>query len=298
MKIHIAYEITENPYGGANQFLRTLRNNFINKDLHTKDPSCADIVLFNSHHNVENIVNLKNSFPKKKFIHRVDGPIKLYNHLNDTRDNIVSFLNSHIADATIFQSEWSRQQNLNLGIIQSHVLSTVIGNAADTNIFKRQDKDPGDKVRILSTSFSPNMRKGYGYYKFLDENLDFNNFEYNFAGQSPVKFENIKNLGCLTSDEIASKINESDLFITASENDPCSNSLIEALTGGIPALALDSGGHPEILKEGGMLFKTKKDLLEKVKEMSNNLEYFRNKIETNNMEEIANRYLNFLKKVL
>ena len=34
-----------------------------------------------------------------------------------------------------------------------------------------------------------NKKKGYDYYKYLDENLDFNKYEYLFVGNISGKFE-------------------------------------------------------------------------------------------------------------
>ena len=112
MKIFIVFEILNQPTGGGNQFLKMLKKQFDSMSLLTSEPSEADIFLFNSHHFLQNVASYKKSFPKAKFIHRIDGPMRLYNDLSDPRDQQVYFANETFADATIYQSEWSKDKNL------------------------------------------------------------------------------------------------------------------------------------------------------------------------------------------
>mgnify|MGYP006412637663 CR=1 FL=1 len=112
MKINICYPIKETPHGGANQFLKALKKIFIGKEIYA-ETSEADIILFNSHHNIEELMGTKSIFPNKIYVHRVDGPMRLYNNMNDNRDFIVYKLNS-MASATIFQSQGPYENNLEL----------------------------------------------------------------------------------------------------------------------------------------------------------------------------------------
>ena len=104
MKVYIEYEFTDDPWGGANQFLRNLRQEFISLGCYTESALNADIILFNSHHNPHEIINLHRSCTSSTFVHRVDGPMSLYNSENDGRDSIVYILNESIASATVFQA--------------------------------------------------------------------------------------------------------------------------------------------------------------------------------------------------
>ena len=104
-------------------------------------------------------------------------------------------------------------------------------------------------------------------------------------------------LGRLDSKQLALELYNSDIYITASENDPCSNSLIEAQTVGLPTIALNSGGHSEIINKNGELYELKEELLEKIHKISDNLsEYFsqKSKIEPNT---IAKRYIEFIRSL-
>ena len=45
MKIHILHEFIEGAWGGGNQFLKGLRDYFIDKDVYTPHPQLADVIL-------------------------------------------------------------------------------------------------------------------------------------------------------------------------------------------------------------------------------------------------------------
>ena len=48
MKIHILYLFKDGPWGGGNQFLKALRNEFIKMNFYEEIPEKADVILFNS----------------------------------------------------------------------------------------------------------------------------------------------------------------------------------------------------------------------------------------------------------
>jgi glycosyltransferase involved in cell wall biosynthesis len=294
-KINIFFGFKDCAWGGANQFLKSLKNTFVNEGLYSDDVERADIILFNSHQHADDIMALKKRFPSKLFVHRVDGPTRLYNNMADGRDAIVYDLNRQIADATVFQSEWSKNQNFNMGLNDDKP-NTVILNAADPLIFHQKGEPIDDNlVRIISTSFSSNINKGFLLYKRLDNILDYGKYKYTFVGNSPIDFRNIKSVGPKNPTEISSFLNKSDIYITASKNDPCSNSLIEALSCGLCCFALKSGGHPEILQhDDAFLYDNAEDLVEKMRHRS---------LKTKNMpppsiKDTVVQYLNFFQTVV
>tara|TARA_R110000744_G_scaffold63869_3_gene131398 strand:- start:5639 stop:6547 length:909 start_codon:yes stop_codon:yes gene_type:complete len=295
MKVNIVYETTDAPYGGGNQFLKAIRGNLIEGGFYAEEAD-ADILLFNSHHNVERITKLKKRYPNKKFIHRIDGPIRLYNRMDDNRDDIVYHLNQNVADATVFQSAYSKDANIRLGI-KNDKPSIIIHNATDHSIFYDMQLEKGSKKRLIASSFSPNIKKGFHFYKFLDDNLDFEKFDLVFAGNSPVKFKNIKNLGCIPSKKLAKEMNYSDIYITASENDPCSNTVIEALSCGLPVIALDSGGHRELIGSAGEYYTKKEDMISIIEKVSENTKPYKERIISRPINEITKQYLSFFENI-
>lgn len=292
MKVSVIYNTTDAPHGGGNQFIKALKSIFESKGV-LSPPEESNIILFNSHHNIDKVMNLKNAFPEKTFVHRVDGPMRLYNDMSDSRDSIVYRANDIIADATIFQSEWSKKSNLEMGM-KSNKKSAVILNGVDTSIFYASNqKKISEKTRLISASFSPNPKKGFDVYRYIDENLDFDSYEYYFAGNSPIRFKNIKNLGKLTSVELADQLRKSDVFLTASQKDPCSNSLMEAISCDLKILALSDGGHLEITDNPKCLFSSEDQLLSILKNRD-----FHRCSEKYSIEKSAEKYLGFFLELI
>jgi len=90
---------------------------------------------------------------------------------------------------------------------------------------------------------------------------------------------------------LAQELKNSDIFVTASRSDPCSNSLIEALSCGLPALALANGGHPELVGKGGEIFNNNTDILEKLEKIVDNYNEYRKKVPIFDIEQTTEEYL-------
>lgn len=298
MKIHIAYTTHTGAYGGANQFLKALRKYFKEKSLYTDVMQEADIILFNSHTNVS---EFKFKLPNQIFVHRVDGPCKLYNNLSDKRDDMVYRLNQYVADATIFQSVYSKEASLQMGCPREKY-ETIITNACDKKIFfvknNAELSQNERKIKLIATSFSKNWNKGFATYQWLDDNLDFSKYEMIFIGNSPCEFKNIKNLGVETSVKIAETLRNCDIYVTASKNESCSNALIEALSCGLPAIALRSGSHAEIIGGGGMFFEKAEEIPRLLEIITENYSEFQNKIDVADMDTVGNEYIKFFSHLL
>lgn len=294
MKIHIVFKIKNTPTGGGNQFLKALKKYFSDKGIYTDEPAEADVFLFNSYQFIPELIRLKKKYPHKLFVHRIDGPIRLYSRMADKRDNIINLTNKHIADATIFQSEWSRKANHELGL-QANKHETTITNAPDSSVFyAKSQQELSGKIKLIATSWSSWHKKGFGIYKWLDDNLDFNKYEMTFCGNSPVTFKNIKHIPPLPSNELAKQLRSHDIFITASQKDPCSNSLIEALHCGLPAIALQDGGHPEIIKKGGETFTRKEEIFGILDKISAQYSSYAQNINVPAINEVAKQYQTFI----
>ena len=299
MKIYILFEFKDSLSGGGSQFLKAIKNVFVSKGLYVEDIKDADIILYNSHQYVAKLLKYKFMYKNKIFVHRIDGPMRLYNTLDDKRDLIVNITNKYIADATIFQSYWSRTENLKMGM-QNNTFEAIIINAPDANIFNMKDKinfNQNRKIRLIATSWSDNPKKGFDIYKWLDEYLDFKRFEFTFVGNSSVGFKNIIDKKPMGSKELAIELKQNDIFITASQKDPCSNSLIEALHCGLPAIALDDGGHPEIIACGGEVFERKEDIFSILDKIESNYINYQNKINLPKIEQVAEDYHAFLENI-
>ena len=85
-----------------------------------------------------------------------------------------------------------------------------------------------------------------------------------------------------------------DVYIAASQDDPCSNALLEALACGLPAAFLESGGHPELVGEGGLPFRDDEELPAVLDRLVSELETRREAISTPSITSVADRYLEAL----
>jgi glycosyltransferase involved in cell wall biosynthesis len=296
-RIHILFEFVDGPWGGGNQFLKALRNEISARDRLASAPEAADVILANSHHRLADLARLRSRHPEKAIVHRVDGPIGLIRNRDHEVDRILYRVNRALADGTIFQSQWSRRENLEAGM-RPPGATTVIFNAPDPALFHAAEPGArGQRVRLVATSWSPNPRKGFDFYSWLDGNLDFDRFELTFVGNSPVTFKNVRVLKPLPSAELADELRRHDVFLTGSRSDPCSNSLLEALHCGLPALARRDGGHPELIGEGGETFVEFPEALAKLDAIAGRLEEYHARIRLPSIGEVAEQYLAFMTDV-
>lgn len=299
MKIYIAFELVNKPWGGGNQFLQALRNYFESAGCLAECVSDADAVLFNSYQFIPDVVKLKKRYPEKVFVHRIDGPIRLYNSMDDVRDDITNLTNKYIADATVFQSDWSKGRNLEMGLGQAP-FETTITNAPNPTIFNREGRiafSRDRKIRLIATSWSMNIKKGFDTYRWLDQNLDFGKYEMTFVGKSPYEFENINHIQPLPSEELARQLKQHDIFLTASQKDPCSNSLVEALHCGLPAVVLNDGGHPELMGKAGIAFDRQEQILGGLENIVTNYSEYQAAIVRPKMDSVAEQYREFIESI-
>lgn len=296
--IHILYPFHEGAWGGGNQFLKALRHIFEERGWYTDNPARADIILFNSFPFgtlCDFVTAARLRQEGKVLIHRVDGPISLVRGKDRYADECLFEWNGLCAHGTVFQSRWSLEQSLRLGMDPAEP-TTIIMNAPDPSLFfpaPDAPLPPGRKPRLIATSWSKNKRKGFEVYEFLDNHLDFSRYDMTFVGNSPIRFQRIQHIEAVASDGVAALLRNHDIYITASEADPCSNSLIEALHCGLPAVALNDGGHPEIVGTAGVLFEGTRDILSAIDRVAGNLSFYRRNITLPPLEAVAQMYYDF-----
>lgn len=90
------------------------------------------------------------------------------------------------------------------------------------------------------------------------------NFEYKILGDGPMRKEierRIRLLGLESTAQILGNVVEveyelinSDIFIHSSKGEGCSNAILEAMAAGLPIVASNTGGTPEIVGSNALLF--------------------------------------------
>jgi len=296
-KIVMVNEFRPAPYGGGNQFLGALRKALISRGQsvgvnhrgwHTR------VALFNSFNfDFERIRTFRDL--GLRMVHRVDGPISAYRGRDRELDEKIWQINHDVADATVFQSEYSLSKHREMGL--QFTCPVVIPNACDDTIFfppPARRPLAGRRVRLITTSWSDNPMKGGDVYRWLDENLDFSRYEFTFLGRTKEVFRNIRVLPPVPSRPVADMLRQQDVFITASCNDCCSNALIEALACGLPAVYHDSGGSRELVGDAGYGFQAMEKVPALIERCVANLEQLREYIRVASIGDVADRYLEAL----
>ena len=295
--LSIFHEFEPPPTGGGHQFLRAFWKQAEAKGLKVENNLISHTTracLFNSFNfSDQRLARLRRT--SVLYVHRVDGPVDVYRGRNDGVDRNIHIVNHTFADKTIFQSKYSMDKHLELGMDFRNPI--VILNAADPDIFYSGDRMPFSrerKTRLIASSWSDNVNKGFPVYQWLDEHLDWDRFEMTFVGRSQIMFKNIHMIPAVNSHRMAELFRGHDIYLTASKNDPCSNSLIEALTCGLPSIHLQSGGHPEIVKQAGLGFEAAEQIPALLDNLVKDYEVFQSRISVASIREVSESYLKVL----
>ena len=297
--ISVFHDFTPSPAGGANQTLRAvlgeMEDRGIRVEYQTVSPT-SRACLFNSFNfDVERFRRLVPRGPQARMVHRVGAVTSLYRGFDDGTDARVAAINREFADATIAISEATVEMYRQIGVelVEPH----VIHNGCDSTIFNPIGRIPFDqsrKIRLVSASWSANPRKGAPVYRWLEEQLDWSRYEFTFVGNSPVTFERIRQVPPVPSAELADVLRQHDIFVTATEHDAYSNMLVEALSCGLPAIYLDSGGSSEAVKGAGLPFRERDEIPELLDRLVDEYDERQAAISLPSLTEIADAYLSLL----
>ncbi len=290
------------PYGGGNQFMLALKDAWTRQGLTVAENrigSDIDAYVLNSiHFDVDRFRELSRD-GRLKMLHRIDGPISLIRGFDREKDELCFELNASLASATVIQSAWTLRRIHEMGYRPKDPV--IVHNAVNPAVFHSRGRIPFDrrrKIRVISTSWSDNPRKGGPIYKQLERVLDWDRFEYTFVGNLSESLDRARHLPPVPSDELARILRSHDIYITASANDPCSNALIEALACGLPALYPDDGGHPELAQYGGLAFSDEREIPALLERLVDGYEMFQALISVPTIKDVADRYLELIRRIL
>ena len=294
----VFHDFVPAPWGGGSQFLvalvKEIRSMGFVVEVNRLSASTGSCLVNSFNFDADLFRHLRHE--GVRVIHRVDGPVGAYRGFDDGTDERVEHINHEFANGTVFQSTYSLNTHaeMRLRMAEPHF---VIRNAADPVIFNMLDRSmssPAGKLRLISSSWSNNPNKGFEVYQWLDDHLDWNRFEYTFVGRSPVELRRIKMVPPVGSRQLADLLKQHDVYVTASRNDPCSNALIEALSCGLPALYLRSGGHPEIVGEAGLGFDSPEEAPLLLERLASDYLSFQDQIHVPGIHDVAAAYLEAL----
>jgi glycosyltransferase involved in cell wall biosynthesis len=288
------------PAGGANQTLRAFVGECERRGIrveHGSISSTARACLFNSFNfDFERLERFAARRPEGcTMVHRVGAVTSLYRGFDDGTDARVAALNARLADRTLAISQATIDMYRRIGV--ELVDPRVVHNPVDPAIFHADGRTPfdrGRKTRLICASWSDNPRKGGPTYSWLETQLDWSRYELTFVGNSSTPFERIRHIPALPSVELAALLREHDIFVSATEDDAYSNALVEALSCGLPALYLDSGGSAEAVKGGGLAFTEREQIPELLERLVDEYEARQAAIDLPTLDEIVDGYLETL----
>ncbi len=292
--VAVFHEFHRPPYGGGNQFLLALVGELERRGLSVEKnrlsgatPAC----LYNSF-NFDFRRLQRFAREQVRMVHRVDGPVGVYRGFDDGTDRRIAEINK-LADTTILQSQFSLEKHRELGLDLRNPV--VVRNTVDPAIFHpAAPREPHERLRVISTSWSGNPRKGGDILAWIDRHLDFDAFEVTFAGNTEQTFERIRVVEPLASLPLADLLRSHDVYLAASRDDPCSNALLEGLACALPAAFLRSGGHPELVGEGGLGFDDAEEVPHVLNRLRDELDVRRARIRVPSLADVADRYLDAL----
>ncbi|MGE4234264.1 MAG: hypothetical protein AB7F43_13125 [Bacteriovoracia bacterium] len=295
-------EFVEGPYGGGNQVLKAVAKELRKRDIGVHFNSFFESdghILNSAFFDTKKLSAVLRSSKEVEVIQRIDGPISLYRNADKNKDRTadekIFEVNERFATATAFQCVYSWRESLNLGF--NPIRPLIIRNASDRDFFLKKESlrlQPNRKIKLVSTSWSTNAKKGFSVYDFLDSNLDFNRYDYTFIGRSPIEFKNIKMCPALASAQLGAKLREADIFVSASLFDAASNSVLEAVQTGLPVIYVNSGGHSEFTKFCGLPFNEASEIPSLLEKIINDYESYAECTYTNPVENTVDNFLKAL----
>ena len=149
---------------------------------------------------------------------------------------------SGVSDMLIFPSLWAMER-----IRFSGNNYKIIHNAPLKEFYEnRSGKKPDSKIGIITHHWSTNPKKGFDFYRELDNRLpDMENLEFTYVGRLPAGFEfkNSKYVKAMGDNKKLSEIiSSNDIYLTASEEEAGANHVLESLACGLPVAYHKNGG--------------------------------------------------------
>lgn len=242
--------------GGVSSFMHNLKN-YLDKSgfVYTEDSKDVKHIFFPVEYNTEILRRIKER--GGKIIQRLDGIYYEPEHTPEQLDfnQKIKEIYLRYADFVIFQSEYSKKQCFEkLGNILKNKY-TLIVNGVDKSIFfpNINKTQLGHKIKFVTTGNFRRREMLEPLVLALDELKEKYTFELNIVG--PVQ-QNLKAMlnkdyviyhGSRELKEVGEILNTCDIFLFSFLNPPCPNSVIEAVSSGLPVVSFNSGSMPELV---------------------------------------------------
>ena len=268
MKVAIGYHIQKGPWGGGNQFARSLTEVLQRRgDTVRFDLADADI----------DIIVLTDPRARSSNVSFAAGAILRYLLLRNPRALVVHRINecderkgtrsmnrmlrqaNYCADHTVFIASWLKD----LDVWRRDTPASVILNGADGRVFNPACYTRWDgqvPLRLVTHHWGGNRMKGFDIYETLDRMLAKDEWRrriaFTYIGNLPAgfSFANARYLPPLQGDTLARELASHHVYVTASVNEPAGMHHIEGAMCGLPLLYRRSGALPEYCEGFGISF--------------------------------------------
>jgi glycosyltransferase involved in cell wall biosynthesis len=313
-KILINRKIVSGPWGGGNNFLKSLHDVLLNHG-HTiaYDMSHKDIdliVMFDPRYDelgisINEIAAYKNRHPNVKILHRINE-CDARKNTNDI-DNLLLMANE-LVDETVFISQWLREYFIEKGFSKVK-RSYVIYNGCDSSHFYPQKNLESKKVqtpiKIVTHHWSDNWMKGFDAYKYLDQLCQEqpDKYQFTYVGRYAKEYTPIatKIVKPLHGKELGDELRKHDVYVTASRWEPCGMHHIEGASSGLPVIHhKDGGGIVEGCMKHGLSFSKTEELPEKLEKVFQDYKNLTSKIDYNflSFERCLKSYLELIASMI
>lgn len=314
--ICILFDMTDSPWGGGNQFLRSIASELsrLGHTITNRPTSNTQVVLLNAFlyaqgrhlrpgqvaqlRQTGTITPLGRALPPRlhmlrprtgpALVHRIDGVPGIVRGHWSRSDRVQTSVNC-LADHTVFQTKYCKTS------FEEHSSTPpanwrVIQNGVDSEVFYPSSDEPwsGGTLRLAAVSWSDNPRKGFAAIADASRLPDV---EVTFVGRwcTDVHPANVKMAGVLESAKVADILRSSHAMLHPAWNEPCSNAILEAMASGLPVIYRDSGGNRELAGKYGVPMTKDEDLPAALGDMRRQYPVLRKKVFRDRASFLINR---------
>jgi glycosyltransferase involved in cell wall biosynthesis len=214
----------------------------------------------------QRVERLMSQNPGSKMVHRLDDRYQLLCKCYGF-DQSVLHMNKQFASATVYQSHycqqvWEQGTDSIFGPLTplQPVNPVLIANGVDRSVFSAEGRrlQLAGKIKILHVAATGMPRKGLRRVleiaELLSANPDIHFYLVGRQTEDPIcgrdigKFRNVTHLGFTHHrEELAAIYRACDILLFPSVKDCSPNVVLEAMSCGLPVVAEDSGGTPELI---------------------------------------------------
>jgi glycosyltransferase involved in cell wall biosynthesis len=155
---------------------------------------------------------------------------------------------NHFADVTVFQSEFVSGTATP---VLKPLRSVVIRNGADPTVYY-STAEAGSQIGHVTWGLAEKKRLDL-LRRAIVEHPDESFLLIGRQAESGLDFDlpNVEMTGPYDRENMPDQFRKMKLLYFPSQNDPCSNTVIESILSGVPVCYHNSGGHPELVRDCG-----------------------------------------------